>query len=207
MNKAQPLVDPFIPHQKGPQKLKLPQSQYGRRWMVNVRHDKRSSNNSPDIVRQATQPLPTGRHRRSINDAATQVAVLHSIRPRSNIMHDQSTFTAPTAMRAKTQSRFTPLVHRLQLPLIILGAFIIGPIIQSLVIGEIIITIYGAYAIFRHVPSRTTFLLAVIVLLGITSLYAIGNTNSLAINFAVYCFLLFIVGTVSLGLELRTSKA
>lgn len=120
--------------------------------------------------------------------------------------------TKPTGVRhAQAQDKAAPKRHVLsrlrvlQLPILILLALILGPFLQTLVVGEVLILIYAVYAVVRHISSNVTFLLSLISLVGIGMLYLAGNTGTLATNFAIYCFLILIVGTVSLGLELRSS--
>lgn len=112
---------------------------------------------------------------------------------------------------AQTLDKTAPKHHAfsrlrvLQLPILIVLALILGPFLQTLVVGEVLILIYAVYAVVRHITSNVTFLLSLISLVGIGMLYLAGNTGTLATNFVIYCFLLLIVGTVSLGLELRSS--
>jgi hypothetical protein len=87
---------------------------------------------------------------------------------------------------------------------VIIGAACVGIAVKSLTLGEIAIGVYFVYVLIKKVPSRNTFILALIALAGIVVLQIInGSESSIADNFAVYAYLLLVVGTVSMGLELR----
>jgi hypothetical protein len=99
------------------------------------------------------------------------------------------------------------LLQKFQLPLFIVGAVLVGLLVQSLVFGEIVIGFYAAWALVRRIASRTTFMLALIALVGIVVVLLLQGESSLSNNFAVYAFLLLTIGTVSLGLEVRREVA
>lgn len=82
-----------------------------------------------------------------------------------------------------------------------------GIVIQTLLVGELLIAVYAVYALVRRVASRTTFLLALLSLATILVLRAVGKDTLLASNFAVYSLLLAFVGVITLAREVRQSKA
>jgi hypothetical protein len=88
-----------------------------------------------------------------------------------------------------------------------LGAIGAGLAIQLLPLGEIVIGLYAVFALIRRVPSRTSFTLALFALIGVVVLLIIRGADTLSQNFAVYAFLLLVVGTISLALELRRQPA
>jgi hypothetical protein len=200
MNKTQLLVDPFIP--MPPEKMhihKSPQNQHDSKWMTNMRQNKPKRNQ--DIEKQNAKFMYSNIHRNSFNDAPTQVGLHHSTTLKViTTQHQQKLFTLILS-RKSIKSWRMPLLNKLQLLLIVLGAFILGPLIQSLTIGEIVITLYGIYAVLRHISSRVTYSLALIMLIGILILYAAKNTGILTANFAIYSFLLMVIGTISLVQE------
>lgn len=81
-----------------------------------------------------------------------------------------------------------------------------GTVVQTLVAGELLIAAYAVYALVRRVPSRTTFLLALLSLATIMALRALGKDTLLAANFAVYSLLLAFVGVITLAREVRHSR-
>ena len=93
--------------------------------------------------------------------------------------------------------------QKLQIPLIVVSAICIGLAIPLLIFGEIAIAAYAVIALVRRIPSRTSFLLALIALGAVVVLLLLQGQGSLSQNFAVYAFLLLTVGTISLALEVR----
>jgi hypothetical protein len=112
--------------------------------------------------------------------------------------------TDAAAHATKKGRRFA---RALQPLFIIFGAIAVGLLIQSLQVGEIVIVLYGIFALLRRIKSRITFTLALFSLLSIIILLVIRPNNQLAANFAVYTFLLLVVGTVTLGREIHAANA
>jgi hypothetical protein len=79
-------------------------------------------------------------------------------------------------------------------------AIALGFLAQFQIMGTIFITIYGVVSIVRRIPSRTTFILAVMSL-AVTAVVLLVGRRVIAENFASYSFLLLIVATISLFLE------
>lgn len=89
---------------------------------------------------------------------------------------------------------------------LVAAILVAGTVVQTLVAGELLIAAYAVYALVRRVPSRTTFLLALLSLGTIMVLRALGKDTLLAANFAVYSLLLAFVGVITLAREVRRSK-
>jgi hypothetical protein len=76
-------------------------------------------------------------------------------------------------------------------------------IMQSPLIGQVFVLIYAVVAFVRHINSRTTFVL-VLGCFGVM-LYASARSDVvLASTFATYAFMLLVVATISLALEVRS---
>jgi hypothetical protein len=87
-------------------------------------------------------------------------------------------------------------------------AVCVGLSLSFVDVGEFMIAAYAIFAIVKQLPSRTTFTLALIALICIVLLSILQGSNGTASeNFAVYAFLLLVVGTISLGLETRRNPA
>lgn len=110
---------------------------------------------------------------------------------------------APVQKKSVRKDRrlLSRILNILQIPLVIIAAVFVGFFMQSLLFGEIAICIFAIFAIVKHLPSRTSFQLAFITLIGILVLNITESGSSLAANFAIYTFLLLGVGTISLILE------
>jgi hypothetical protein len=83
-----------------------------------------------------------------------------------------------------------------------IALLVLGFLVRFAVIGQALIAIYAFAALVFRISSRTTFALAMIALF-VVLVSNIRSDPILAESFAVYAFLLLIVGTVSLGLEVR----
>jgi hypothetical protein len=91
----------------------------------------------------------------------------------------------------------------IQLPLIIGAGMLGGILAQSAAFGQLAIVIYGVLALVRGIPSRTTFMLALLTMLGTIVLLVFKGDVVLAQNFATYTFLLLVVGVLTLSRELK----
>jgi hypothetical protein len=78
----------------------------------------------------------------------------------------------------------------------------IGLLIQSPIIGQLFIILYGIGVFIWHISSRTTFIL-VLGCFGVVLFASIKANFPLATTFAMYAFLLLIIGTISLAGEVR----
>jgi len=221
-------VDPFIPI-KGPGPT--PQGQYGAQWL---RKPRQAAPETPTAsvptqrVPLTQKPLPVGSLRSLdgiVLSSQPRIAQVRANTPRQRrtFTGDQpSTTKLPQPRRTPRQletiaelgahiksskSKWAMLPPKTQLIALILGAIGAGLSIQFLPLGEIIIGIYAVYAVAKNIPSRTSFLLALVALIGIVAILIVRGTDNLSENFAIYAFLLLAIGTVSLGLEIRRQEA
>ncbi len=79
----------------------------------------------------------------------------------------------------------------------------IGTLLQAAAYGEMLIGAYAVFALIRRVESRTTFMLALTSMGCILVMLLLRPDFALMQNFAIYAFLLLLVGTVSLTTETR----
>jgi hypothetical protein len=82
-------------------------------------------------------------------------------------------------------------------------AIVLGLAAGAQRIGEIAIAIYAITALSLRFSSRTSFASALMAFAMIMLLKVLRPTSDLAANFAVYAFLLLVVGTLSQSLEVR----
>lgn len=85
---------------------------------------------------------------------------------------------------------------------IIFFAIALGFLGQSEILGQAILLVYAIVAFILRIPSRTTFLMALISL-GVVLIASVRSQDNLAATFASYVFLLLVIGTISLVRELR----
>jgi len=221
------LVDSFSPVQH-PKLRKSLEAQYGTQWLRQTNTPVASINaqtapRSP--IDMDTRQISTLKgikslhpHHQNQDTPLIPYAKLirphvvpHSLRPinanthASNVQKSKLRPYQHVPAHNKTSIRkrniFSKLFKLAQFPLLILGAVIVGLSMQSLVLGEIAICIYTIIALVLRLPSRLTFQLAFISLLGILVLNIIGKDSTLITNFAVYSFLLLGVGAISLFRE------
>lgn len=83
---------------------------------------------------------------------------------------------------------------------VLAAAIALGFLAQFQIMGTIFIAIYAVVSVVRRIPSRTTFILA-LVSLGVTAVVLLVGRRAIAENFAGYGFLLLIVATINLCLE------
>lgn len=74
--------------------------------------------------------------------------------------------------------------------------------LQSLVYGELEITLFAIFACIRRIESRIICMLALTALLTVVLATILGR-STMAANFAVYALLFLMVGMLRLALELR----
>lgn len=82
-------------------------------------------------------------------------------------------------------------------------AIVLGLAAGAQSIGEAAIAVYAVIALSLRFSSRTSFTLALLAFGMIMLLNVLCPASGLASNFAVYAFLLLIVGTLSQALETR----
>lgn len=123
----------------------------------------------------------------------------------------------PTAAPAKPalqqhKKQFTPpprkgrLWQRLQVPLIVISASIVGLFIQTEAVGIAAVAIYSVIAVAFRIPSRVTFALAAISIGAVALLLLFRPDLELAGNFTTYTFLLLVTGVIALIIEGRPLK-
>lgn len=87
---------------------------------------------------------------------------------------------------------------------VLLGGVAVGSLsLFSLQIGELALAVYFVLALWKHWPSRQTFMLALVMFGGIILTSLLEPFRYIAENLAVYAFLLLCIGTVQLAIEVR----
>lgn len=164
---------------------------------------------------RGTRPLPHLQPRGGADKPASRL-----LRPHASAVTMQPRPT-PTA----TEPTPTPLPRPVQQPvaeepeehvsfpkrlLLSLGKLMLGIgmlafafLVQSPAFGQLAILVYAAAALIWRISSRITFILAVMAL-GLVLLTSVRSDVELAGTFALYAFLLLIVGTISLWREVRS---
>lgn len=215
-------VDPFIPVSRTPRQpahrrpIATPQKTQTRLQGQYGHHLFRKSGDKLAQVQHAPQPHYL-HHSGSVDGLrAAQTAPQHGkLRPvvpqRHHTAHTtpaQAQNTPAAALPAKREqpSRFRRFLRKLHTPFFVLAFIVVGLVAQSLLYGELLVIAYGVYALIWRVASRTTFLLALLAVVCIAVLLAAHRDPSFASNFAVYAFLLMIIGTISLGREIRRAN-
>ncbi len=87
--------------------------------------------------------------------------------------------------------------------IIFAGLLAIGFFARSVIIGQILIIIYAVFAFVMKIESRTTYILA-LMSLAVVLVASLRADSGLASAFAVYAFLLLVIGTLCLGREVRS---
>jgi hypothetical protein len=108
--------------------------------------------------------------------------------------------------RTPGEHKHTGFWQRLQLPLLVAGSMLAGFLVESLVIGLALISIYGVAAFIQRVPSRVSFMLSFISMITVIVLLVAKPGTPLAGNFATYTFLLLVIGVIALAIEARPPK-
>lgn len=90
-----------------------------------------------------------------------------------------------------------------QFMLFLLGMAALGFLAQFQWIGQIVIALYAVAALVRHIPARSTFMLALFTLGVVTPLGIMLSNLIVAQNFAAYSFILFLFGAGQIILEQR----
>jgi hypothetical protein len=95
--------------------------------------------------------------------------------------------------------------NMLQYILIVVAASVVGIVLPNIQYGQWAIAAYGVFALIFRVKSQVTFALALFALMAVPVLILI-NQKVLAENYAVYSFLLLVIGVISATIELKFSK-
>ena len=95
---------------------------------------------------------------------------------------------------------------KLQLPLIISSATIVGLFLKTEAVGITAVVIYSLFAFIFRIPARTTFALAAMSMAAVTCLLLFKPDLELAGNFTTYTFLLLVTGVITLIVEGKPLK-
>jgi hypothetical protein len=124
--------------------------------------------------------------------------------PRPVVPAEEQAFSRPPEKSIAAPKRRTGRVKSvLQAACIIVLATVLGVAANVQQIGEIALAVYAIVAFAARFSSRISFTLALLAFGMIIFLEIIRPGSELAANFAVYAFLLLVIGTVSLALEVR----
>ncbi|HSX32941.1 MAG TPA: hypothetical protein VLF91_01245 [Candidatus Saccharimonadales bacterium] len=91
----------------------------------------------------------------------------------------------------------------LQLVLTVFTALLAGLFASSAAFGQIVIVAYGVVALWKHLPSRTSFLLALVSIAAMAAILIGKGDTKLSATFATYAFLFLVAGVASLGREVK----
>lgn len=205
-------VDPFIPVVKKHSPLK---SQYGVQYLKkpDITVPVVTAKPIRDVSKRSVITNVDHQRRRSI-DGVERLPRLHREEYKPRVADEAKGVRKPATVEDKpklvsepTKTRIRRFPHKLQFVLFITIAVCVGLSLQYLDVGEFMIAVYGIFAMIKHVSSRNTFILALISLICIVLLSVLKDNGTISENFAVYAFLLLIIGTISLGLEARRHPA
>jgi hypothetical protein len=119
----------------------------------------------------------------------------------------------PFAEPTKKQSwlarhpRLHRILHLFLLPGVIIGGAIVGIVIQSAAVGQAVLALYAIIALIFRIESKQTFAIALLMLCALIAMLLFYTSNTLATNFAIYTFILLIIGVISLLREVRERYA
>lgn len=126
-----------------------------------------------------------------------------SIRPMNFKPIQRHTAGTPKRFAKPAPPKERRLPEWVQLPLIIAGGMVAGFAIQSPVLGQAALVVYGIVAFFLRIPSRVTFILALLAMIATIIFLVFKGDVFVAQNFATYTFLLLVVGVITLNRELK----
>lgn len=199
------LIDPYRSGRpiRPPASRSLPTGQYGRQWFSPTVCSAPSPPKPSSAVLQPLQPSQAQASKKLVTD----IMKPELLRRPARQTVAQRPRRSPVSQR-QHRHRFNPLwlLQYLQLPAIMMVAALFALIAQSLALGELAVIVYAVIALVRRISSRTTFAAALLTLVSVVLMLAIQPTNTLAGHFAIYAFLLFLVGTISLGAELSRGR-
>jgi hypothetical protein len=93
------------------------------------------------------------------------------------------------------------------LPAVILGGSMVGLLFQSPFIGQLALAVYGLAVLVFRIESRYSFALALAALCVLVTMLLFSTSKTIATNFALYTFILLIIGVASLLREVRERYA
>ncbi len=148
------------------------------------------------FVRQLHPPARSLPPRRPVAPVAPKSSVDEPLARR------KTAHTAPSKLEMPSRLHLTK--KRLEIG-VVCAALLVGlSLATHQPFGQLAVILYGLVAIIGKIPSRITFILALVSLVFIpVTLAVFGGTNIVSSGLATYAFLLLIIGTISLGLELR----
>ncbi len=112
-------------------------------------------------------------------------------------------FSRPRAVAAAKPHTFW---RKLQLPLLLMAGAVGGFFADNLFLGLTLLGGYAVFALVSRVPSRATFLLALILLSAISLMLLVHPNQQLIRNFASYTFVVLLSGVITLAREVRPPK-
>ncbi|HSW75179.1 MAG TPA: hypothetical protein VLG16_04930 [Candidatus Saccharimonadales bacterium] len=104
------------------------------------------------------------------------------------------------APKEKGPQGFIVAVRRVLSSSVVLLILLVGVLFKDIAYGEIFLLLYAIAAFVTRVGSETSFRMAFVMLLALP-VVGLMNNHPLAQNFAVYGFLLLIVGIISALIE------
>lgn len=184
-------VDPFIP--AGPKQLRRSETPKMAAMAPGRAVD--------GVVRRSAGPVR--RPHPAIVHKPISPAALH---PRAPVAVQPAPRSTPTEIVRKTAvappqpAKKEHWWHKLQWPAAVLAAMAIGSFAQYLIVGYAMLAIYTVAVIVFRINSRRTFTLALVALAAVAFAQLLGRSQVVE-SFAVYAFLLFGIGTLSLIIE------
>lgn len=127
-------------------------------------------------------------------------AMVPPVQPTAGVQPQRAVAVAPQAKTKRSRLRW------LLMPLYAILAMAGGLLVQSLIVGQILLAVYALFAWVRKVPSGTTFLIALITFGATVLFFTLHQNGQQAQNFAVYTFWIVVIGTISMILEIRRDK-
>lgn len=118
-------------------------------------------------------------------------------------LHPRKEFHPPPKTTTKAHSSW----QYLQLPLAILTGVTLGFFVQSVLLGQLAVILYGIAAIIWRLESRTSFTLALLSIAAAVIMLFTQNSIMMAHNFASYAFLLLLVGIICAAREARERRS
>lgn len=113
-------------------------------------------------------------------------------------------FLVTRRQKSAAASRRVRIVRALPVVLVLL---VLSAATGMLLVCEIAIAVYAILAVGLRYSSRTSFKLALLLLLATILLQLLAPSSGFAENCAVYAFLFVVVGTISLAIESHRTEA
>lgn len=179
-----------VPHERPPQRLRTNMASVD--GLVHPSPSRLIKSRSPRVIRERTAPT----HREAFA-APIQKRLDHhaQIQQRSNSSTKSEKITRPHGF-----------LKKLQTPAILLGIVIAGLLLQSGIVGMLFIAVYAIIVFTQHLESRVSFGLAFCALVTVVLLVLFKNGSPLITNFSLYAFVLLVVGAITLGREIQSTR-